>query len=51
MAKEDGCVGFEESMVAFQGLEGSPASCCYFLKLWRKPQHFVTTRFEEGATA
>ena len=29
MAKGDGCVGVEESMAAFQGLVGIPASCCY----------------------
>lgn len=29
MAKEDGCVGVEESMVASRGLGGNPASCCY----------------------
>jgi hypothetical protein len=29
MVKGDGCADVEESMVAFQGLVDSPASCCY----------------------
>jgi hypothetical protein len=51
MAKGDGCVVVEESMEAFQGLVGNPASCCYDWSLGGGPQHFVTTRFCRGATA